>query len=86
MLEALKNIPDCHTHIREACYSATAILAVAGNHRSIRRGAQILLHGPAEVVFGSAAHLRKHAEELDEVRQKIVAIFTETNRTARVSC
>jgi ATP-dependent protease ClpP protease subunit len=53
--------------------SIASVIAMAGDHVTMARGSQMMIHNPSGVVLGGAADMRKMADVLDQLARDSIA-------------
>ncbi len=59
--------------------SSASIIAMAGEERIMRKGAMLMIHDPANVVWGTAADMEKMAATLEKYAVNLVGIYADVS-------
>lgn len=66
-----------HTFVDGLAASAASLVAMAGDTITMPRNAMLMLHSPWAAAVGNAGDLRAVAEDLDRVRESMIAVYAE---------
>jgi len=72
-----------HTFIDGLAASAASLVAMAGDRVTMPRNAMLMLHSPWAAAVGNANDLRATAEDLDRVRESMIAIYADRSGKSR---
>jgi ATP-dependent Clp protease protease subunit len=72
-----------HTFIDGLAASAASLVAMAGDTVTMPRNAMLMLHSPWAAAVGNANDLRATAEDLDRVRESMIAIYADRSGKSR---
>lgn len=82
MYEALKKHPaKVVTEVNAIAASAASLIFMAGDERIMGPHADLMIHKPSSMVFGTADEMRKEADLLDQAQDKLIAIYLEGGST-----
>lgn len=63
--------------------SAASLVAMAGDRVIMPRNAMMMIHNPWTIAWGDANELRKIADELDKIRESLIAVYEDKTRMDR---
>ncbi|WAH38612.1 head maturation protease, ClpP-related [Alicyclobacillus dauci] len=76
ILSMLKRHPaNVTVHIDGLAASIASVIAMAGDQVLMPRNAMMMVHNPWSFAFGNAADFRKLADDLDQIRESLIAAY-----------
>ena len=71
-----------HTHVDGLAASAASLVAMAGETITLPINAMLMLHSPWSLAMGNAKDLRTMADALDQIRESMIAVYSERSGKA----
>jgi ATP-dependent Clp protease, protease subunit len=66
-----------HTYVDGLAASAASLIAMAGETITLPINAMLMLHSPWAFAMGNASQLRTMADDLDKIRESMIAVYSE---------
>ena len=82
LIDSGKEIETC---IEGLCASIATVIAMAGTTRTITENSEFMIHTPFTTVGGDAEDLKKYADQLQAIEDKILDFYVEKTGSARES-
>lgn len=74
---------NIHVHVDGLAASIASVIAMAGDTVSMPRNSMMMVHNPWTIAIGNASDMRKMADDLDKIRESIVAAYQEKSGADR---